>query len=182
MTSQTTEPPTSATSDESGAHKKRYDTFTPNPKVVERKRKQHQEQIAQERKTKRRDRFRNISVLSAILLIILTLAALRFVVSQAQTSREMPGSLIGIWQSDDPRYADRQLTIRLKTITFDESKRDERRYLVQKVTLAESTDGLHFTIETIDGKGVDHQYSVVSHPDNRNRFWFQNRPDVIWRK
>ncbi len=168
---------------ENRPHKKRYDTFDPDPRAVAKKRVAHRQQAASERGSQRKRRILRVTLLSAVLVMALSLALRSILVPSAETTLEMPTNLVGVWTTEDPRYSSRKMTIRIHSLEFVVPGEQVQRYRIEEVKRSSSEKDVVFTIRTVDDSaGVVHQHALVSSLDNRRALQFQNRPGVVWNR
>ena len=111
-------------------------------------------------------------------VVVLT-AVIGFQCKQAAT---VPDSLVGVWETAAPRYADRFFEIKKNHIIFGTG---EGNFDVQRIKSIEETGGAKSTAYTIHYANPgepEHELSFYYEPDGNGIVRFKNQHQIKWTK
>jgi hypothetical protein len=113
----------------------------------------------------------------AVLAILL--AGLVFYVRKQRT--EMPRELVGVWKTEDPKYADRFFEIGLVSISFGTGGATEYTGFIRRVDSVSDNGEVWYTIEyTVNDQQNTLIFSYA--PAAGNTIRFRNQDKIVWSK
>lgn len=96
-----------------------------------------------------------------------------------ETLSDVPGELIGIWQTDRHGYEGRSLEIRQNLLRFGTGESEADSYTVIGSTQEEADNGIAYTIVYRDAQFDEARLHLVYHPSGKS-LRLKNRPHIEW--
>jgi len=87
----------------------------------------------------------------------------------------------GVWESGDPRYADRKLEILSEALLFFVEGENFDPYIIHEITVEVEEDGTRHIIEHSGSEMGRMTISLFVHPGD-STLVFENQPEVMWWK
>jgi hypothetical protein len=115
--------------------------------------------------------------------VLLPLLLLGFTLMRgASEKRDLPGYLVGIWQTEAPKYADCYMEITPARIVFGNAEQGYTLYFVsrfeQVFDRGETVTVVHYT----DLDGRQYQMELVYTGRPRESIRFKNQPMIVWER
>ena len=114
------------------------------------------------------------------LIILITLAI--FFGWQCGYERSAPNELVGVWKTQDQKYADRFLEIDTDTITFGTGERNFETYTIKKIKKGLETKGMLYTVYYEDEAGNTYTFAFYYSPEMGGVLRLKNQREIIWEK
>ncbi|MCK5376354.1 MAG: hypothetical protein KAJ97_04670 [Acidobacteria bacterium] len=118
-------------------------------------------------------------LMTLAVLVILAVAAGRFLYHEGPGSKTAPAELIGTWTTDHSGYSDRYVELRENTITFGTGGTSFVHYTILGVEKNPSVELDVYTVHFRDVGGTKFKKDIVLQPSDET-FYFRNQADVIW--
>lgn len=113
------------------------------------------------------------------------LASFSFSVAcQKQVKRQIPSDLLGVWETRDPRYADRFFELRSdQTIRFGQGEARVEMSPVTGVAIDHEGTSLVYRIEYLNEAAGEHNtVSLRYEPARSDELTFVHQPFVVWKR
>jgi hypothetical protein len=115
----------------------------------------------------------------AFALLAIALAGIVFYVRYHRA--EMPRELVGVWKTQDPKYADRFFEIGLVSISFGTGGATEYTGFIREVDSVWDNGEAWYTI-TYTVNGEENTLSFSYAPTAGNTIRFRNQDKIVWSK
>jgi len=116
-------------------------------------------------------------------LVFLVIFAVVFGV-QCQERFTVPEELIGVWVTEDPKYADYPFEIKKNTVIFEQGLGylDFDVYPIAGVKMTESEGQTLYIIYYTLPSGKEFEFSFYYSAANGGEIRFKNQPEMLWTK
>ena len=103
---------------------------------------------------------------------------------QANVSKEVPDAIVGIWDTSDPRYADRAFEITKSSVIYEQGRGyyDFVSFPISKVEKIPQNEINLYTITYIGSEGLKYEFSFYHVPTNGGLIRFKNQKNLVWKK
>ncbi len=116
-----------------------------------------------------------------IFITLLTTLSAGFQCSKTKTN---PDDLMGVWKTDDPKYADRSFEIERSSITFTIGEGTFDTHPITNIEIEKGVDpkGSLYTIYYKDREGQEFKFSFYYSPSDHGVIRFKNQEQIVWTK
>lgn len=95
----------------------------------------------------------------------------------------LPGEVIGVWQTTEPRYVDRSFTLQPDSVVFQVGPSAEQYtiYPIHGIKTSRSADTTQVTVDYLaDGESMSFAFEYTTLPEPTIRF--HNQPEFAWQR
>ena len=98
-----------------------------------------------------------------------------------ESTKTVPGDLVGIWKTSAPKYADTFIELTRSTITFGAGEKGTHLRSVVKVTKERDEAGTLYTVFYTDPGGQEYKFAFYHDPADGVLRW-KNQRTIAWVK
>jgi len=98
-----------------------------------------------------------------------------------ESTKTVPGDLVGIWKTSAPKYADTFIELTRTTITFGSGEKGTHLRSVVKVTKERDEAGTLYTVFYTDSGGQEYRFAFYHDPADGALRW-KNQRTIAWVK
>ncbi len=122
-------------------------------------------------------------------LLLFTLLIALFFGFQCGKNKALPDHLIGVWETSDPKYADRIFEITRNELIFQTGETTFDTYSIKSIEMEKVPGGqvpggqsLLYTITYKSIEGLQYKFSLYYNPVGQGEIRFKNQDQILWTK
>ena len=118
-----------------------------------------------------------------VLILFISLMIL-FFGFQCGGKKALPDNLIGVWETSDPKYADRIFEITRNEVIFQTGETTFDTYSIKSIEMEKVPGGqsLLYTITYKNIEGLEYKFSFFYDPAGNGAIRFKNQDQFVWTK
>ncbi len=118
-----------------------------------------------------------------VLILFISLMIL-FFGFQCGKNKALPDNLIGVWETSDPKYADRIFEITRNEVIFQTGETTSDTYSIKSIEMEKVPGGqsLLYTITYKNIEGLKYKFSFFYDPAGNGAIRFKNQDQIVWTK
>lgn len=99
---------------------------------------------------------------------------------QPDKGNNVPDSIVGVWKTSHPKYADRHFEIRKDLIIFGQGEGKSEFHAIADVDQSTEGKSTLYTITHLNHHGQRFSFAFYYRPDDHGALWFKNQRDIRW--